>query len=345
MMQNNEHTTRRLPAEWEAQRAVLIAWPHADSDWNYMLPHAQSCYHNLAAAVIDHAQLIIVAPDVEAVRSQLSHLPQQNITYIELPTNDTWTRDYGVITVLERESAQPVLCDFKFNGWGLKFAADKDNLVTRQLHERGVIQGEYESHLSFVLEGGSIESDGHGTLLTTSRCLLSPNRNGDLDRQAINDRLSRWLGADHILWLDHGALEGDDTDSHIDTLARLAPNETIIYVSTTPDDPQYDELEAMAAQLREMRTRDGRPFNLVQLPLPAPIYDEDDETFRLPATYANYLVINDAVLMPTYGQPQADMLAQMILQSVFHEHTIVPVDCNALIRQHGSLHCATMQLM
>lgn len=335
---------RRLPAEWEPQRSVLIAWPHPDTDWNYMLGQAEECYRNLAAAILPHARLIVVGPDPELPRRHLSALPQDRITYVQMPTNDTWTRDYGAITLVD-DNGRKTVCDFKFNGWGLKFASDRDNLVTRAMYTDGLLEGSYENRLGFVLEGGSIESDGEGTLLTTSQCLLSPNRNGDLNRGQITDRLCQWLGCDHVLWLDHGALQGDDTDSHIDTLARLAPNNTIVYVSTTPDDPQYDELEAMAAQLAKFRTRDGEPYNLVQLPLPEAIYDEDDAEFRLPATYANYLVINDAVLLPTYGQTMPDHLATMIMQSVYPDKQIVTVDCRALIRQHGSLHCATMQLL
>ena len=236
-----------------------------------------------------------------------------------------------------------MICDFKFNGWGLKFPADKDNLITRAMCNTGLLRGRYSNELSFVLEGGSIESDGNGVILTTSECLLSPNRNGDLSRDEIEQRLRCWLGAEKVLWLDHGALEGDDTDSHI--LARLAPNDTILYVCTTPDDPQFGELEAMREQLQQFTTPDGRPFNLIGLPLPEAIYDPEDDGQRLPATYANYLVTGNAVIMPTYGQPKPDFLASQILRIAYPEHEIVTVDCRALIRQHGSLHCATMQII
>ena len=195
-----------------------------------------------------------------------------------------------------------------------------------------------------MLEGGSIESDGKGTLLTTRRCLLSPNRNGGLSRHEISRHLKDVLGVTKIHWLDHGALEGDDTDSHIDTLARLAPDDTIIYTGCeNPADTHYGELAAMRDELRALRTADGRPFNLIELPLPAAIHDTDNE--RLPATYANYLVVNDGVLVPSYGQPKTDLLASLMIGSAYPGKKVVQVDCRALIRQHGSLHCATMQIL
>lgn len=333
-----------LPAEWEAQQAVLLAWPHALTDWNYMLREVTECYRAMAEAIVRFVPLIIVTPDPDSVKALIAHLPQERISYFKVDTNDTWTRDYGPITTADRQSGRLFANDFKFNAWGLKFAANLDNLVSRKLHDAGLLPGEYVNRLGFVLEGGSIESDGRGTILTTSECLLSPNRNGDLSREQITERLCQYLGAEKVLWLDHGALQGDDTDSHIDTLARLAPHDTILYVSTTPDDPQYAELEAMREQLSQMTTLEGKPFNLIGLPLPEPIYDPDDADQRLPATYANYLVTNGAVIMPTYGQPKPDLLASQLLRIAYPDHEIVPVDCRALIRQHGSLHCATMQI-
>ncbi|MDE6249807.1 MAG: agmatine deiminase family protein, partial [Paramuribaculum sp.] len=268
--------------------------------------------------------------------------PQERIIYMETPTNDTWIRDFGPITVELSDDNTPVVVDFQFNGWGLKFASDKDNLVTSSLSNRHALTGAYENALSFVLEGGSIESDGHGTILTTTRCLMSANRNGGMTREQIAEELRVRLGASHILWLDHGALAGDDTDSHIDTLVRMAPNDTLIYTGcNNPEDEHFEELKRMEDQLRTFTTREGAPYNLVWLPLPDPIYDEDG--LRMPATYANYLVTPDAVLMPSYGQPQNDQLAAMILHSVF-ERKVIAVDCRALVMQHGSLHCATMQI-
>ena len=332
----------RLPAEWEPQKAVLIAWPHAQTDWAYMLDEVEKCYVELAKNIVPFAQLIIVAPDTSHIHDLLADCPQEKIFYIDLDTNDTWTRDYGPITTLTADG-EAVINDFCFNGWGLKFAADLDNLVTRKLSFTGILPTRIVNRMSFVFEGGSIESDGCGTLLTTTRCLMSPNRNGGMSRREIGTYIKQALGARKLLWLDHGALEGDDTDSHIDTLARFAPDNTIVYVGCNdPSDPHYNELQAMKHDLRALHNADGQKFNLIELPLPNAVYDEDGN--RLPATYANFLVINNAVLVPVYGQPKLDELACKILRVAFTGFEVIPVNCSALIKQHGSLHCATMQL-
>lgn len=328
----------------------MLAWPHAGTDWSYMLDDVERCYVALAHEIAREHPLIIIAPDTTAARTALADIADDRVLFFDVPTNDTWTRDYGPISVID--NGRPVAVDFTFNGWGLKFASDCDNLVNSRMHDAGLLCGAYESRLGFVLEGGSIESDGRGTLLTTSRCLLSPNRNGagtfagdstgDL-RADVGRYLHDALGFERVLWLDYGYLAGDDTDSHIDTLARMAPDDTILYVQCQdPADEHYEELAAMERQLKTFTTADGRPYNLVALPMPDAIYDEDGE--RLPATYANYLATDRAVYMPSYGQPDKDLLARRMMAIVFPNHRIVSVDCRALIRQHGSLHCATMQI-
>lgn len=337
-----------FPAEWEPTEAILMAWPHKDTDWCYMLDDVQKCFLNIAAAIVQHSRLIVVAPDITEPKELISEKVKGDInqvTFVEIPTNDTWARDFGPISLLDVDIPfhPPVFLDFKFNGWGLKYASDKDNLVTSRLFEKQIIEGDYVNRLGFVLEGGSIETDGKGTLLTTSRCLLSPNRNGQMSRWEIEDYLKEQLNIKKILWLEHGYLAGDDTDSHTDTLARLAPNDTIVYVGCdNPEDEHFEELHLMEDELKDLRTLSNQPFNLVALPLPDPVFDEEGE--RLPATYANYLVLNDAVLMPIYGQKAKDLLATRIIKIVFPDHEIIPVDCRPLIRQHGSLHCMTMQI-
>jgi len=235
------------------------------------------------------------------------------------------------------EDGQLILLDFCFNGWGEKFPAELDNAINRHLYERGLVKGNYEDHLDFVLEGGSIESDGRGTIFTTSCCLLAPHRNQPLTQAETEDRLKDYLGAERIVWLNHGSLIGDDTDGHIDTLVRICPDDTILY---TAGDADHPDLALMEKELTELRTLEGRPYRLLRLPLPRPIYDGDD---RLPATYANYLVINGAVLVPTYAQPDLDQEALRIVGQAFPDRDIVGIDCCAVIRQHGSLHCCTMQ--
>lgn len=337
-------TMNRLPAEWEPIEAVMIAWPHPETDWNYMLEDIRLCYADIIAAISKVTRLLIIGPEAPEEKYLPQDSSRRNITYIPCPTNDTWVRDYGPISTVDAEG-NATANDFCFNGWGLKFAADKDNLATRAVMETRMLEARYANHLGFVLEGGSIESDGCGTILTTAECLMSPNRNGDLSQAEIEAYLSVTIGANRVLWLHNGALLGDDTDGHIDTLARLAPDgDVIFYVGcSNPDDPHYETLAKMKEELMELRTADGMPYNLIELPLPEPIYDPDDGT-RLPATYANFLIVNDTVFLPTYDQPLQDFTAKMALQVAMPEYNIVSVDCRTLIRQHGSLHCATMQL-
>lgn len=334
---------RRLPAEWEPQERVLLAWPHSGTDWAYMLPGVHKCYTEIAEAIVRHSALTVIIPpgkEGDAAMDMLAHLPKGRVSFCRISTNDTWARDFGAITVMTSEGRTAL--DFQFNGWGLKFAANLDNAITSKMWDAGVLPAEaYESCLDFVLEGGSIESDGRGTILTTEHCLMAPNRNACMTRGHIEERIKNSLGAERVLWLSAGELEGDDTDSHIDTLARLAPDNTIIYVGPDPENPSYGNLDIMESQIKELRTADGNPYNLIALPLPDPEYDEDG--MRLPATYANFLILNDAILLPVYNQPKKDFLAEQMLRIAFPEHKIYSIDCRALIQQHGSLHCVTMQ--
>lgn len=332
----------RLPAEWEQQAAILIAWPHKDTDWDYILDEVEKCYMEVAEAITTNEDLIIVSPHIDLLKEKLSHLPQNRIHLYQMPTNDTWARDFGPISVIS--DGVPALYDFKFNAWGLKFAACHDNRINSNLFHQGTFNCKLVNRLNFVLEGGSIESDGHGTLLTTAECLLSPNRNGEFSKQDIEAYLSQQFGLSNIIWLNHGYLEGDDTDSHIDTLARLCPNATILYVGCdNPGDSHFTELKLMEKELMQAVDAQGKHFRCIKLPFPDPIYDENG--LRLPATYANFLVTNSQVLVPIYGQPDKDAKALKIIESVFTERKVIGIDCRPLIKQHGSLHCITMQLI
>ena len=329
-----------LPAEWAPQSGIQLTWPHAGTDWAHMLTEVQACFAAIAREIAQRELLLIVTPEPEEVKKQISAtVNMQNVRFMECETNDTWARDHGAITMLDAEGAS--LLDFMFNGWGLKFASDKDNLITRQAVKVGFLNGRYVNRLGFVLEGGSIESDGLGTLLTTSECLLSPNRNGQMSRDEIEDYLCSVFHLKQVLWLDHGYLAGDDTDSHVDTLARLCSPDTIAYVQCTDtQDEHYEALHQMEEQLKTFRTLNGNPYRLLALPMVDKIEEEGE---RLPATYANFLIMNDAVLYPTYRQPENDQRAKEVLQEAFPEYEIVGIDCRALIKQHGSLHCVTMQ--
>lgn len=308
----------RLPAEWEPQWGVQLTWPHANTDWAPMLDEIIATYREMAREIEKREELLVVGE----------------------PSNDTWARDHGFITLVD-DQGHARLLDFCFNGWGEKFPAELDNAINRRLYDEGKVKGEYVDCLDFVLEGGSIESDGKGTVFTTSCCLLAPHRNQPMTKEQIEEHLKQELHTERIVWINHGSLTGDDTDGHIDTLVRICPDDTLLYMGCdNPDDEQYEELHLMEEELKTFRTIEGKPYRLLKLPMPRPIIFEGE---RLPATYANFLVINGAVLCPTYAQPDLDAEALRLIGEAFPEREIVGIDCRSIIKQHGSLHCCTMQ--
>jgi len=336
--------TLRLPAEWEPQSAVLIAWPHAGTDWADRLDSVETTYVALAAAVVRFQLLIIVVPDaalhahVEA-RLRERGVDLKRVSFVELPYDDTWLRDSGPITLTTSDDHYQ-LTDFRFTGWGGKFGSEQDDALVAGLFRAGLFgKGASHRRIDWALEGGAIESDGEGTVLTTWRCLVQ--RHPEQSREDMSGILRDGLHADRVLWLDYGYLEGDDTDAHIDTLARFAPGERIVFQACDDArDPHHDELQRMADEMAALRTRDGRPYQLYPLPWAEPILDEGR---RLAASYANYLIVNGAVLVPAYGD-KADDEAARIIGSAHPGREIVQVPCRALIWQNGSLHCITMQL-
>ncbi len=387
----------RFPAEWEPQRFIQLTWPHAGTDWAPMIDEVNQCFVKLALSILRFEPLLIVCANADEVKQLLREgaeslspderksliavqdnkmslmtrfdevegMLSERIRFVELPSNDTWARDHGGITVFENN--QRIIYDYAFNGWGQKFEASLDNELTRKLIEMGALENPgksnktddntpnaiqvlsndnttiaYRDCLDFVLEGGSLESDGNGTLLTTSECLLSEFRNPAYTKEMIEQRLKDELGLSRILWLNHGYLEGDDTDSHIDTLARFCDRDTIAYVRCDdPVDAHFEALQLMEKELKTFKTFSGQPYRLIPLPMADALYDEEGN--RLPATYANFLIVNGAVLMPTYGNSLKDELAKNQLKQAFPDREIVGVDCRVLIEQHGSLHCVTMQ--
>lgn len=334
-----------LPPEWAPQDAVLLTWPHANSDWLPYLTRVEPVFIHIAQEVARRERLIIACQDnahTEQVKNLLTlhkaNLP--NITLYATDSNDTWARDHGPITVLE--SGQLKLLDFTFNGWGGKFDAELDNRITQRLHGASAFGKASLETIDMVLEGGSIEVDGAGTLLTTTRCLLAPTRNPGMSQLQVEKTLAELFGVRRFLWLKHGYLAGDDTDSHIDTLARFCDPHTICYVACDdPSDEHYAELKAMESELKAFRDANSRPYRLFPLPWPKPKYDEDGH--RLPATYANFLIINKAVLVPTY-EDSADSQALASIRVCFPDREIIAIPCLPLIWQHGSLHCVTMQI-
>jgi len=335
--------TLRLPAEWEPQSAVLIAWPHAGTDWAERLASVETTYIALAAAVVRFQSLIIVVPDAELhahVEARLHEhgVDPQRVRFVELPYDDTWLRDSGPIT-LSAGGDKYQLTDFRFTGWGGKFGSAQDDALVAGLVDAGVFGKASHRRIDWALEGGAIESDGEGTVLTTWRCLVQ--RHPEQTREDMSAILRDGLHAERVLWLDYGYLEGDDTDAHIDTLARFAPGERIVFQACDDaSDPHHEELQRMAGELAALRTRNGRPYKLYPLPWAEPILDEGR---RLAASYANYLIVNGAVLVPAYGD-KADDEAARIIGSAHPGREVVQVPCRALIWQNGSLHCITMQL-
>ncbi|HET6603721.1 MAG TPA: agmatine deiminase family protein [Xanthomonadaceae bacterium] len=332
----------RVPAEWEPQSAVVMAWPHEGTDWAARLAQVEPGFTALAAAIARFEPVLLcVADDAVQARARKAldgaAVDPARIRYVHVPYDDTWLRDSGPITL--RRDGHFRLLDFRFTGWGGRFDADRDDRLVAGLFDAGLFPGARHERVEFALEGGAVECDGAGTVLTTARCMAA--RHPDLGREGIGVRLREALDADRVLWLDHGFLEGDDTDAHIDTLARFCDRRTIAYQACFDrQDPHYAELSAMADELAALRTPEGSHYRLLPLPWAQPVVDEGR---RLAASYANFLIVNGAVLIPSYGDP-ADRPAQAALAGAFPGREIVPVPCRPLIWQNGSLHCLTMQL-
>lgn len=341
-------STRVMPAEWARQSAVMLTWPHPGTDWFGRMAEVETVFLSIAQAVLRFEHLLVSCEHVFRAQQLEQELNAWALNQglpgrahcVPAPANDTWARDHGPLSVVAEGKVR--LLDFRFNAWGNKFPWEKDNALNGHLARAGCFGDTPLDSVDFVLEGGSLESDGQGTLMVTSECLMTPTRNLEYDRAGIENLLGETLGANRVLWLNHGYLAGDDTDSHIDTLARFCSPSHICYIRCDdPEDEHYQALSAMEEELRQFRTSDGSPYTLTALPWPDPVHGEDGE--RLPATYANFLIINGAVLVPVYDVPQ-DQLALTTLKHIFADREIVPVPCRPLLEQHGSLHCVTMQL-
>lgn len=335
---------RHFPAEWAHQDAVMLTWPHKATAWASQLPEVEQVYLNLAQAISHHENLLIICNSDshrKAIEAKLANQKITNAYFIIAPSNDTWTRDHGPIGIVDHE--HPVLLDFQFNGWGGKYPSKLDNRINQSLSNSKIVKADVNP-INFVLEGGSIESDGEGTLLTTRRCLLDSKRNPGMTESKMESLLQEWFGVERILWLDRGKLVGDDTDGHVDTLARFCDRKTIVYSSCDDcADVHYEELQAMARELQAFKQVNGQPYRLLTLPLPRAQYDANGK--RLPATYANFLIINHAVLVPVYADPKSDQRALSTLAYAFPGYEIIGINAIPLIQQYGSLHCVTMQLM
>lgn len=334
--------TLRFPAEWEPQEAILVAWPHAGTDWAERLAEVEETYIALVQAITRYqpAWICVADDDLQTyaeARLRSARVDMSKVRFVPFDYDDTWLRDSGPITLREGDGFR--VLDFRFTAWGGKFEAGRDDRLVEALDQQGLFGGAPRQRIEFALEGGGIETDGDGTLLTTWHCLHE--RHPQASREDLDARLRQWLAQDRVLWLDHGYLEGDDTDAHIDTLARFAPGDAIVFQACDdPADSHHAELQAMAADIAALRTADGRPYRLFPLPWARPIVDNGR---RLAASYANYLIINGAVLIPAYGD-RADDAAAAVLALAYPGRDIVQVPCRPLIWQNGSLHCITMQL-
>ena len=329
---------RRMKAEWEKQRAVLMAFPHEETDWADDLEAALTPFIRIAQAIAYAQPIYIICRDKKSISDKFCST--HNMSFIELPTNDTWIRDYGYLSI--EEDGETKLLDFTFDGWGGKFDASLDNQLNSALHQKGYLGTTASETIDFILEGGSIESDGAGTIMTTSQCLRNSNRNGGLSKEEVASKLSVYLGTERILWLDHGYLAGDDTDSHIDTLARFVDKVSIAYVKCVDKkDEHYASLLKMEEELQNFWTIEDKPYRLIPLPMCEAKYDQEGN--RLPATYANFLITNKALIYPTYSA-STDKEADMIFKEIFPNKEIIPINCEKLIEEGGSLHCSTMQI-
>lgn len=363
----------RLKAEWEKQKAILLSFPHANSDWASHINEARTCFVEIIKAITQFEKVIICLDthDLQGfeflqkafgsdfttnIHAFSSLKLSEAITIAFVPTNDTWARDFGVISLTSQSPKKPpknILLNFCFNGWGLKYSANFDNQINTHLKKMKILKDTMRT-VDFVLEGGSIDTDGAGTLLTTSACLLEPNRNPSLSKSQIQSNLKKTLGINRVLWVDFGYLRGDDTDSHIDMLARFVDRQTIAYVGCDDtNDEHYEELAKMQSQLKSFRQKNGKPYKLIRLPFVSAIYEashsdndassDEKKAERLPASYANFLFVNGGLLVPTY-EDKNDKKAIEILSNALPHLRVVGVNARTLIKWHGSLHCITMQI-
>ncbi|MEI7830152.1 MAG: agmatine deiminase family protein [Prolixibacteraceae bacterium] len=331
-----------LPPEWYPQSGVMVTWPHKKSDWIDLLDEVTNCFALIANEILKEEKLLVICSDSDIVSQKIDKSLLKNLILVQLESNDTWARDHGPVTLFV--DGKPELFDFQFNGWGLKFPAFLDNQLTRQIFDKKLFSKDvsYRNYLDFVFEGGSFETDGKGTLLTTEECLLSRNRNQKLSKDEIERYLIKVFNISRVLWLSSGYLAGDDTDSHVDTLARFCNEKSIAFVKCDdPSDEHFAQLNEMENELKSFRTQEGDPYQLIVLPMADCVKDENG--MRLPATYANFLIINNKVLIPFYSTSK-DEIARANLQKAFPDREVVGIECSTLIRQHGSLHCVTMQL-
>lgn len=336
---------RVFPAEWAPQGAVLLIWPHEGTDWSANLADAEKAFATTALAITRYEPVVVVCRDRNVRERALSQLleigcSRAAVATVLVDTDDTWARDITPLTVMD--DGLPVAIEWNFNGWGERYPHKKDAIFGRELIDSAGFATLGFQHAPAVLEGGAVDTDGAGTLLINRPTVLGPSRNPELDQASAEALFQRYLGIERTLWLDVPSLAGDDTDGHIDTLARFCGPKTIAHAAPRAgDDPNTEALTQLADQLAALRTAEGEPYELIPLPGPEPVTDSSGNP--LPATYANFLIINGAVLVPSYAEA-ADGPALERLQAAFADRTVVPAPARTFLMQSGSLHCLTMQL-
>ncbi|MCA9247213.1 MAG: agmatine deiminase family protein [Planctomycetales bacterium] len=334
----------RMPAEWEPHERVWISWPLNPETWPGRLPRLQQRFAELTALLSRYVPVAINAAKGahDAVRAALAAaaVDRQQVALFDHPTNDVWCRDHGPIFV-QTANGQPAVTDWRFNAWGGKFPPwNLDDAVPQRVAESLALP-RFAS--SLVLEGGAIETDGAGLFLSTEAVLLNANRNPEWTRAQIEAELARLLGARQVCWFPHG-IEGDDTDGHVDDFCRfIGPQRLVAAVESNPADPNYRVLCENRERLDDLRTEDGGRFEMIELPMPAPLAATDWRLERLPASYANFLITNHAVIAPVFNQPQLDRQALGILGEVFPERDVIGFDARDFVYEGGAIHCLTQQ--
>ena len=315
-------TTKRQIANWEKQSFIQLMFPHKHTHWAIYLDEILPIFEQIAKTIAKYQKCLVCFSDESTISNIIN---EKNIIFEKVKSNDTWCRDFGAISI--KRDNQITLLDFKFNGWGEKYEYNLDNDITKTIFKD-------TKPIDFILEGGSIDTNGDNVILTTSTCLLQTNRNNISSKTQIGQKLHEYLGTKEIIWLDYGFLQGDDTNSHIDMFARFINKDTICYIKCDDkNDIHYNELQKMQNQLKQTR------FKLIPLPWVEAKYYQNQ---RLPASYANFVILNGAVLVPTY-QDKNDKKALDIFKAIFVSRDIISIDCSKIIRQNGSLHCLTME--
>jgi agmatine deiminase len=325
----------RQPAEWEQHAACWLAWPTAADLWQEDLPAAQQSFAALCQAIGGGEQLEVLVPDEAAERQARAALSGLAPRFHRISYGDIWLRDIAPIFLRDGKAIRAAR--FAFNGWGGKYVLPGDDRVAERIAAASGLP--QDSH-AWVLEGGSVEADGEGTLLTTRQCLLNRNRNPGVGQAELEGRLARALGAERVLWLEDGLLN-DHTDGHVDTLARfVAPGRVVCMRSTGSDDPNSSALAAIARDLAAMRDARGRRLEVVQIPSPGRVLDEEGEV--MPASYVNFYIANRAVVVPTYGIPSDDEAVESVGR-LFPERRTVGIPAKAILTGGGAFHCITQQ--